>query len=283
MNDIHSSDLTASCLRAVKLRHEGKIAPEYTTALYRGQLAGEVLRLVHERGLWGNTLLTAVNEAHLAVVKTAYLEGRLLTEAVTKNGTDIQAEVLRVCELYQTRFADYFSRCKLIGCELPIRAEIDGRNFASHLDLLFRDPEGALCVWDWKWRADSPMFAYLARNLQFGMYALSVRHGSAMLADDEWVDFGEWPRLAWLHLPYLLPYGKATGDAKKGDLRPLEQIVRWLPSCELWESNIRAEFNLRASMMEQDFWPTNPDPIGCGLCESQAFCPAFVQQGSSEE
>lgn len=278
--DIHSSDLTAACLRAVQLRHEGKIVAEYTSALYRGQLAGEVLRRVHE-GRWAGDLSTAILDAHKAVEANAKAENRPITQAVEKNRTDTWAEVQKAVEFYRERFREYFARCKFIGCELPIRAEIDGRQFASHLDLLFRDPEGQLCVWDWKWRQDSPTFAYLARNLQLAMYTLSVRHGAVML-DDDWIEFGEWPRIAWVHLPNLMPYGRSGEWGKKGEHRPEEKIVRWLPAHSQWESKIRAEFALRGRMMEEDLWPTNPDPVGCELCESRMYCQPFVQIGSEQ-
>ena len=72
---------------------------------------------------------------------------------------------------------------KLIGCELPIRCEIDGFSFASHLDLLWRDSLGN-CAVGLQERRGYPTIAYLSRNPQLGMYSYALRFGKCCCPED---------------------------------------------------------------------------------------------------
>lgn len=291
MIELHTSDLTAACLRAVQLRHEGKVIASGTEALVKGSLFGACAQVVHERGKW------AMSDAPGIVVETAPKvrvslaeENRPVSEAVAANWTDILAEVERHVAQYIGRFAGYFASCKLIGCEVPIRAtwDVDGEpvDFASHLDLFFRDTVGDLWVWDWKFRKEGPTPQYLARNMQFGGYSRAVETGEVLI-DGEWVGFGTRPRLAWIHAPSLLPYGRGgtAGERswKKGEARPLDTIVRAMEYTNA--PAFDAEFATRVRLMRANLWPTNPDPIGCKVCESKHECPSFagvVNEGSDD-
>lgn len=276
----HSSELTANCLRAVFHRHLGEIHPEYTTALFRGALAGEVLRLMHEKGFESIPVVKAIEN----VLATAQQENRPLSESVEVNKTEIAAEVEKVCKFYAGRLKDPFSKCKLIGCELPIRCtiEVDDRpvEFASHLDLLFRHPDRSLHFWDWKWRDEAPTTEYLSRNLQFGMYAYAIRHGEVMLSDGAWVNFEQWPTGSWIHLPNFKPYSRNGADYRAGEHRDLDKIIRQIPYDDRSEKAIKHEFAQRVRMANAGFWPTNADPVACHICESNSWCNQFTPRGS---
>lgn len=269
---IHSSDLTAACPRAVELRLDGKAIGEYTTALFRGQLAGVALEILHGQGLKGSVKGVVCVEATTRVLDMAADENRPPSDAVMRELEAIQAEVTGALTLYVGRFRDYFAQCKIIGCEVPVSWESDGLQFASHLDLLFREPNGDLYVWDWKWRDQSPMFAYLSRNMQLAMYALCCRDGQVRVGG-EWVRLNQWPVAAWVHLPNLEPYKRAGEGYRKGDARPLDKIVREVRYDDSSRDTIIREVMLRKAMMDAGHFPAIPDPVGCHLCDCAAHCP----------
>ena len=94
---------------------------------------------------------------------------------------------------------------KLIGCELPIRCEIDGFSFASHLDLLWRDSLGN-CACGTTRAARIPRLAYLSRNPQLGMYSYALRFGEVLLPGGwGWTAFEEVAQVSWIHLNNLAP------------------------------------------------------------------------------
>lgn len=276
---IHSSDLTASCPRAVQLRLEGKAVGEYPTALFRGQLAHAALEIMHGRDLEADVNAVVDDEATEKVLATAEAENRPITEAVARELGAIQEEVVEVLELYVKRFADYFAQCKVIGTELPVSWRADGIDFASHIDLLFREPNGDLYVWDWKWRSDSPMYGYLSRNMQFAMYAMCCREGRIQIGG-EWIALRQWPVVAWVHLPNLRPYTRAGEGYAKGDERPLDRIVREVRYGDASRATILRELELRRAMMTAGLFPAIPDPLGCHLCECQAHCPEHHDGGT---
>lgn len=278
---VHSSDLTAPCPRAVQLRLEGKAVGEYTTALFRGQLAHAALEIVHQEGLTecdDAIPQTVCNEATEKVLATSEAENRPITEAVARELGAIQDEVVKVLELYVKRFADYFAQCKVIGTELPVSWRGEGIEFASHIDLLFREPNGELYVWDWKWRDESPMYGYLSRNMQFAMYALCCRDGRVQIGG-EWIALRQWPVVAWVHLPNLRPYTRSGEGYARGDERPLDRIVREVRYGDASRTTIMRELKLRQAMMSAGLFPAIPDPLGCHLCECQAHCPEHHDGG----
>lgn len=291
--EIHTSDLTASCLRSVQLKHQGKIVGSYTTALYRGQLAGHVCAWIHQHNAWTpDGVVDAINASVPVVAQLATDERRPISDAVKANMPEIHEEVAKHIGHYVDRLKDYFSKCELIGCELPVRMTLDlpgagPTNFASHLDLLFRDSHGQLQCWDWKWQDESPTMQYLGRNLQFVTYYLMLVHGEVLLDSDlgMWQQFGEFPAMAWVDLAGFKSYSRRTegkdrltGEVvvyAKGDNRPLDNIVRrWTFSPDR-EADMLKELSLRAVMMQHDIWPMSAEKIACFVCDSQRFCPAF--------
>jgi hypothetical protein len=295
ITEVHTGDLTADCPRRVLLARSGKIVGTMPGAMYRGNLAGEALRMMHEQGReWTRTVIeSVVLQAAEAVAETAKRENRPLTNAVLDNKHSTMTEVVRALLEYGARVAPRVHT--LIGCELPIRwtIDVDGepQEFASHLDILYRDSDDWLCFDDWKWRDDAPGFHYLSRNLQFASYAYALKHGSVLVypsdGDEGWIQFHEWPLAYWIHLDALRPYGKAVtcrdddGEErqfKRGDARPLRAIVRQAWVMEAKEQAIVDALSERVRMMRAGLWPAIPDPVGCGLCESNNWCPHFAEE-----
>lgn len=294
LKEIHSSDITASCPRYVQLRLKGQVRPAATTALFRGLMAGEAMRILHERHLHGKDeppLYSAVvQEACDMVRATLVKEGRMLTDAVERNMSEILSDVGEVTENYRRRFAAKFEKWTLLGCEVPVRWKFASRmpEFASHIDCLMRDEHGALVVIDWKYRDQSPTYHYLSRNMQFACYYASCLEGRFLLNDGlsmEWTRFGEEARCVWLHLNNLFPFGRATTcendrgmetQYKKGDERPIRMTwreIEYAPTTSI--EDIRSELMSRARMFQRDVFPMNPDPVGCSLCEAESFCKRF--------
>ena len=294
LKEIHSSDITASCPKFVELRLKGKVRPAATTALFRGLVAGEAMRYLHERHLHGKdepALYSAlVQEANDSVRKTLAAEGRVLTDAVEKNMSEIMSDIGEVTENYRTRFASKFQKWTLLGCEVPVRWKFAPRmpEFASHIDCLLRNEQGQLVVIDWKYRDQSPTYHYLSRNMQFACYYAACLEGRFLLNDGlttEWTHIGEESRCVWLHLPNLFPFGRATTceddrgmetQFKKGDQRPTRMTWREIEYSRTTAiEDIRAELMMRVRMYQKDVFPRNPDPVGCSLCEAESFCTRF--------
>lgn len=296
IKEIHSSDLTASCMRYVQLRLQEKTKPVATTALVRGLVAGEAMRMMHElhrihdEDATEPALYTPTVNMAVAATKTTLLkEGRVLSDAADAAIPEIIDEVGTMCEAYWRKFRPRFAGTTFYGCEVPVRWKYAPRmpEFASHVDLLFRDRAGRLTFVDWKCRQDAPTYHYLARNMQFGCYYASCLEGRFLLNDglsEEWKSFGEESHGVWLHLPHLLPFGRKTRceddrgmevEFSKGDERPLRMAWRIVEYAPTAADDVREELRMRVRMMRKDVFPTNPDPVGCSLCEAEAFCKRF--------
>lgn len=283
IDEVHTSDLTADCLRSVALRHEGKIIGESPSAMYRGNLFHEAARLIHLHGLGGEmTIESHVRMAHAAVETNANRENRPLTEAASKNATATQAEVVELLGEYVDRVLPLINAGTVIGVEVPIRMtlDIDGepQDFASHIDLLVRYP-GCLSFYDWKTGEDAPGFDFLRRSMQLGLYCLMVAEGECMI-DGEWVRFGEWPEANWVHVNALAVYKRKTKgpdgeDYAKGDKRPIDKIVVEAGIVPEGRAALVAELTTRVRMMRAGLYPTNPGEQRCRFCESRTFCPTF--------
>lgn len=285
--------LTDSCPRRVQLRIEGKATTEAPTALYRGVLIGEVLRMYHESGAWDAEPTGVVAKIFPLVRVQLANEGRTLTESAEANAPAIHADVADMAGHYITRFADRFKKAELIGCELPCRMQIKRIKFASHLDLMFRDTDGSLggkpgqlVVWDWKWRQESPTRAYLSRNLQLAMYWLMVQRGSIRTDGifDLWEKYGEVPSVMWCHLPALKPFSRATTvqdddgvdrQYVKGEFRPERSIVKDCGFRDGMQQHVEGEILKRVELMKKGLDIAIPDPIGCHLCECEPWCRRF--------
>ena len=299
LDEIHSSELTSHCLRQVYHRLNSEVQGVATTALYRGLVAGRACELLHQQGFHSDPSEIVVSAAS-DVQKTLAEENRMLSEAVENNRLDILAEVTNIVNLYVERFGPKFERCHLIGTEVPARlsigeGEVDPQTmyFASHLDLVIRDKENVfgyghdrIIVFDWKWREDQPSHQYLARYMQFALYYLMVKNGSLKCGPEgfEWISFEEAPVLVWFHLPSLKPYARRTtafndaGEEQefvKGDFRPLRSILHRVEYDANQDIRIIEELRMRATMIENDVFPLNPDPVSCRICEAEAFCTRF--------
>jgi hypothetical protein len=290
--EIHTSELTADCLRKVQHRLKGEVEGSATTALYRGLVAGRACELMHQMGFDQDPSSITVAAA-ADTQKQLADENRMLSEAVENNRQDILAEVTDVLHLYRDRFGPAFERCTLIGTEVPARYSCGKLEFASHLDLVVRDTQnsfgygkGRIIVFDWKWRADQPSHQYLARNMQFALYYMMVKHGRLKCGPEgfEWIGFGEPPVLVWFHLSSLKPYSRRTtafndqGEEQefvKGDWRPTRSILYRVEYDPEQEPNIISELRMRGKMIENDIFPLNPDPVSCRICDAEAFCTRF--------
>lgn len=280
--ELHSSDLSADCLKSVELRLNGKVLGEMTTALYRGNLFHAAAESVHQWGDTEATLAEHVNRAHAKVAATAAKENRPLTHSVTTNLADIQGEVHELLEQYVARVLPFLNHGTLIGVEVPIRLtlDIDGepQNFASHLDLLYRFPSNALGFYDWKTQEDAPGFDFLRRSPQMALYSLAIAEGE-VLVDGDWVALQQWPIGHWIHVNYLKVYKRKTtiGDEvfNKGDTRDINKIVIETGITEAGRQAIIDELTTRVRMFRAGLYPTNPGEQRCRFCESRTFCPAF--------
>lgn len=278
--ETHSSDLTASCLRARLLAHEGKRDATVGTALYRGQLWHAARRAVIERKTTSNPFHTALvlSVARDEVRKEA---GDSLTDA--KGLDEADAEVEKWLAEYIDRVVPTLG--KIIGQEVPLRftLDVDGepQEFATHIDLAFTDATGRLHLHDDKTGEDAPTRAYLERNYQFGMMAYGVRHG-LVETDIGWVALGQWPTISWVHVRHLKTYSRKTSvtnyetgevdEFGKGDRRPLDKIVIPVTYTDADERHIVDALSERVRMMRAGFWPANPSEVGCHLCESRRWC-----------
>lgn len=295
IKEIHSSDLTASCMRFVQLRLQGKTRPAATGALFRGLVAGEALRMLHEEHLHGGDTVEPalyapiVTRAVGIVKKTLSDEGRSPTEAVETSMSETISDITSYLELYYDRFGSRFKECEFLGCEVPVRWKFAPRypEFASHIDLLLRDRAGRLVFVDWKLRETAPTHAYLLRNMQFACYHAALLEGKVMLTDglsSEWQHLGEQSTGVWFHVNHLSPFGRKTKceddhgverEFQKGDHRPLRMAWRIVEYSGGAVEQIRSELIDRVKMFRKDHFPMNPDPIGCTLCEAESFCRRF--------
>lgn len=292
--ELHTSDFTAACAKRAELRLRGQVYAETQTATATGQLFHELVSAWWDA--WGGATSDSNIEAFDVCARRARVEGQRFSEAVMKNRADIEATAAKWMALYEARFTELRDCVEVVGVELPVRytLDVDGtpQEFASHLDLLYRDGN-RLVIRDWKTGEDAPHFAYLRRNLQLGLYWLAVAEGEVCIDAglDQWVNFGEWPSIEWLHVRSLEPYKKACpgiNDAgepvnfAKGDLRPTRQVVRKVEYVPAQADTFKEELRTRVRMVRTGVWPMNPDPVGCGLCQSKAFCPAWGVQGGED-
>ena len=300
----HSTDLTDHCPARVKLRLQGKISNRAPTAMVRGMLAGSALEYIHEHKpeSWGeeDMVWKSIEYAAVSLRETLEEDNRILTEAAEKAlQTDLPKELEVVIGAYTRRLAPLFAQTQSVGTEIPIRCSYSGVDFASHLDLAMYDKENVfncrdeaseysgngLTVFDWKWRMDAPAKAYLARNQQFLLYWLACKHGKVYFKkEDVWFSLDEYPAMAWIHLPSLKPYTRKVitkddegneREFKKGDDRPLRQIVRVVRFETSRSEEAMQSLCKKVEMYKNGYWPQIPDPIGCGICEAEDFCTRF--------
>lgn len=287
ITEFHTTHLSESCPRATLLTIQGKRVPEMTSALYQGQLAHAVIEELHRAGDFSEQAITAkMVFAAVKVEKEAAEEGRPFSDAVKANKPTLNAEVLEWVVQYAEQLAPKVTG--LVGVEVPIRFTLEHEDldepaeFASHLDLVFHDGNGPI-VWDWKSASDAPSYEYLRRNKQLAFYWLAFRHGEILHPDLGWVNMGQYPLVGWVHLRNLMPFKRASTDIdhatgeeikyQKGDRRPFNRVVRYIDFAN--ERAIRDELALYVRMSRAGMFPTNPDPVGCTICECRTHCASF--------
>jgi len=300
LNEIHTSDLTSPCMRAVLHRLLGESLNVVPSAMARGLIAGATLEICHDNCLTEPDLVVeACKDALLNVRDSLSSEGRQFSDSVEANLEQIVLDVISMAGHYVERFGGRLVCCAKLGTEVPIRMTVEHPmfdepvEFASHLDAIFRDTEGVfgmgkdrLIVWDWKWRKDAPTGSYLHRNMQLGMYALACLKGAICrnVQMDIWEMPCELPAVAWVHLPHLFPYKRKTvtksGDGEetvfvKGDSRPEDRILQWVYHSHESLDTITDDFAQRVHMMQMGMFPKTVSVQGCQTCPSEQWCSRY--------
>ena len=292
VEEIHSSHLTATCMRRVQLTAQGKRIGATETAKYRGLLAHKVLaKWFSGQFAIGNFPPDLARSCHMEVKTEAERDNEPLSQAVIDNAGQIHVEVGRLCDTLTSRWVQFHQGWKCIGAELPIRWDMELPGFdapvpiASHLDLLFKTPSGYAVV-DIKTGEDDPSPHYLNRNPQLASYFLALRHG-AIQTDAEfdlWETIGEYPTVYWMHFNAVAPYSRKTKAAdENGELReyaagehkPWHRIMRACDFQPEMEGQILADIATRVKMFEAGLFPPTPDPIGCRVCDCNYHCPSY--------
>lgn len=296
IREFHTTDLTSQCMYHVKLRHEGKVIRQTSGALYSGHMFHSLAEAMHEECKdWSDPSQLAWWIAECKDRVFAECEDKLqsemspLTDSVKKRRDELLAEVEEWAINYVERFASYFSTCKWIATEVPMRAtlvDFDGEevNLATHCDLCLIDKVGQLRIWDWKTGADTPDMEYLGRNLQFGLMYLCVSEGILML-DKEfqiWTNIQQMPVMGWIDVRRMGPYkrGGTTKDGrsyKKGDIRPFENICKQWTFSPTQEHEMKNEILQRVKMDKLGIYPKNPTITGCLVCSGNRFCDSYAR------
>ena len=285
---IHTSELTASCPRQAQLRIEGREHRQATTALVRGLVAHAALEHITLEPEM--TTDSAVELAWDTTARKLLDEGRNMTAAVIADEDAIRLEIEAVCDQWRAYMTSRM--LKVIGCELPVcmDIDIDGEpvRFESHVDCVYHgaDPltgEDAVVLVDWKYHQTVPTSAYLARNLQFGLYQHAIANGGLQVDGWPWLMPDGVPLVAyWCHLPNFKPYARKTTVSEdgepvtyeKGDRRPANRIFYAATLNE--PGRLLEELAIRVRMYRAGLYPAIPDPTGCYLCQSSYACTSFA-------
>ena len=142
--EIHTSDLTASCLKSVELRIKGQRETTMSGALYQGQLFHAAVRNWHEHK--AETFDGCTLSAQATVEAEAVTEGRPLTPTVQNDRSDYAATVskwlTRYAQVFEVYFPLKFPDGHTVYCEVPIRLtlEVDGQDQEFASCLLYTSP-----------------------------------------------------------------------------------------------------------------------------------------------
>lgn len=296
MFELHTSDFDPCPARAT-LRREGRFDGVAGTALVRGLMIHSALELLHE-----NEENATLDEILVAASRKTLLqmeeEGRMPSDAVNNNLNDLVRSMRVVLEHYERRVLPIVNSWTLLGVEIPVYWQLrDDVHLSSHIDAMFLTEEGLPIIWDWKWREKAhAAISDLSRSLQLACYWALVAGGEGVVqlkhppkgwfSDDEgWsapADGSPIPKVAWVDLPSLKPYSRATlgkdeeGRAVqfvKGDDRPISKIIRYVNMHPSNIDKIKASALFRADMIINGTAPFIPQ--GCSHCECEAWCPRF--------
>ena len=297
--DVGTTMLQESCMKRIELRVLGKSIGEMPGALYKGNVGHAALEQLHREPAetWCEaTVERCVAQGVRETEQRAEDENRPMTEAVVKDQQDTSKELTALINHYVERRRDYIAKSEVLGVEVPIRwkEELDGVaggpvSFASHVDLLYRDPDGQLVIADFKFKAESPTMAYLSRSLQLGAYFIACAYGRVMLDQggitERWVSLGEYAEAELIDMLQFKPYNRATmvvdketGEEirySKGDVRPLRNIIKRFSFLPEKENTIKSRIAERVLLMRAGIWPANPDPLGCHFCDVRMACDNF--------
>jgi hypothetical protein len=291
MFELHTSDFDP-CPGRAQLRRNGAFDGVAGTALVRGLMIHNALEMLHYN--WdcpAADILASSSSKTLSVMED---EGRQPSDAVMANLPTLVREMNVVLEQYIERVLPITKKWTLLGCEVPVYWQLrDDVHLSSHLDAMFINSEGLPVFWDWKWRATSASFSDLSRSLQLACYWAAIASGNGMFQlkgspklnriQDDWYVFEQCnPKGAWVDLPSLKPYSRATigtddeGRARqfvKGDPRPLSRAIRYVDFKESQIDNIKNAALARADMLINGTAPFIPQ--GCSHCECEPWCPRF--------
>ena len=292
MFELHTSDFDP-CPGRAQLRRDGAFDGVAGTALVRGLMVHTALELLHiEHEVDIADLLVRSTEKTLDTMSD---EGRMPSDAVSANMDSMVREMHNVLLQYQLRILPLTKDWTLLGCEVPVYWELrEDVHLSSHLDVIFQREDGKVIFWDWKWRAAAnASYSDLGRSLQLATYWAAIASGNGLFKlsgspdldriQDDWYIFPECtPIGAWLDLPSLKPYSRATMGTDdegrgtqfvKGDPRPLSRVLRYVDFKESQIEKIKEAALLRADMLIQGTAPFIPQ--GCSHCECEPWCPRF--------
>ena len=149
LDEIHTSDLTGSCMRATAHRLLGESLTVVPTAMARGLIAGATLEICHNKCITEpDFAVEACKDGLLNVRDSLSSEGRQFSDSVEANLEQIVLDVISMAGHYVERFGGRLVCCEKLGAEVPIRMTVEHPlfdepvEFASHLDAIFRDTEG---------------------------------------------------------------------------------------------------------------------------------------------
>lgn len=274
----HSTHLSTICMRAVYHREKGEVDGLMETALYTGCLNDELMNRMHTK----DGLLTGrlpVEDCMDFVVQKAKSERRTFAPAVQRDKDDIAEEVARNAEHYRERMGEYFSKCKIIGVQIGMRFTLEcglGEvHYATHNDLLFRNPADELVNLDFKWKEKKQTVDELSRHPQPAMMHLAIVEGQCNIGgkEDDWVMFNEMPVMWWVDSRNFKAYMKASPDGlfKKGDVRPLDKLITEFRLTEENHETMKDELLERPVIASAGMWPKT---VGdhCNYCPSLGAC-----------
>lgn len=308
IDEFHTSHLTKACPKSVELKMKGMAKHEATQALFRGLWAHEAIQLLFKKNLlhpWDDECIPdVIHNSYHTVVQQLADEERPITEGCMNAMAKLRADVTEVTMEFGNRFGEKMSHMELIGVECPIRWTMPayGRmteraELASHVDIILRDTDNvmdrgddALILLELKYKdRESLTAAWMHRSMQIIMYHLMLRYGSVQLPavggwlPEQWIEFGEWPKVYVVDLPMLKAYKRAgefktpgTGEPvkyKAGDQRPDHMVFRRVFRNADQIDQMKTQLSDHIQMLREGFFPMIPSETGCLVCECENWCP----------
>jgi len=293
MFELHTSDFDP-CPGRAQLRRNGAFDGVAGTALVRGLMIHNALEMLHYNSdMTSEDILSSSSSKTLSVMED---EGRTPSDAVMNNLPTLVRQMHAVLVQYRERVLPITNKWTLLGCEVPVYWKLrKDVHLSSHLDAMFMNEEGSIIFWDWKWRATSASISDLSRSLQLACYWAALASGQGLFqfgegfgdeilteVEDGWYSARCIAHGAWVDLPSLKPYSKATMGTDdqgrscqftKGDPRPMGRVIRYVDFKQSQIEKIKESALLRADMLINETAPFIPQ--GCSHCECEPWCPRF--------